>query len=214
VTTSPSPPGAATAPSALDFWFDFISPYGFLASLRIDAIAARHGREVNWHPVLIGVTVMKIMRMPPVMETPLKRDYVPREIARYCRRHGVVLARPLDKAPMSPLPAGRVLAWLLKNEPWCAKSFARRVLRDYWSGGIDVDTREALRESASHAAVPHAVIEAALDDPQAGALLRTEVDQAVGRGVFGSPFILVDGEPFFGVDKLELLDDWLSRGGW
>ena len=203
----------ATGP-ALDFWFDFISPYGFLASLRIDDIAARHGREVNWHPLLIGVTVMKIMGLPPLMQTPLKKDYVPREIARHARRHGIAIARAVDKAPMNPLPAARVMAWLLANEGAWAKDFARAALADHWQRDIDLDTPEALRHCAARAALPKAVIDAALADPQAGTLLRAEVDRAVARGVFGSPFVIVDGEPFFGADKLELLDDWLAVGGW
>ncbi len=199
---------------ALDFWFDFISPYGFLASLRIDDIAARHGREAQWHPLLIGVTVMKVMGLPPLMQTPLKKDYVPREIARYCRRHGIAIARDFGKPPMNPLPAARVMAWLLANEATCAKAFARAAFADYWQRDIDLDTPESLRQSAARAALPKAAIDAALADPQAGTLLRAEVDRAVARGVFGSPFVIVDDEPFFGVDKMELLDDWLAAGGW
>ena len=42
-------------PAAIDFYFDFSSPYGFIASEKIEALAARHGREVDWHPVLLGV---------------------------------------------------------------------------------------------------------------------------------------------------------------
>lgn len=58
------------------------------------------------------------------------------------------------------------------------------------------------------------VADEALADPRAAALLRGEVDAAVARGVFGSPFVIADGEPFFGVDNLELLEEWLARGGW
>jgi len=45
-------------------------------------------------------------------------------------------------------------------------------------------------------------------------LLRTNVQMALARGVFGSPFFLVDNEPFFGVEKMELLQQWLQSGGW
>ena len=57
-------------------------------------------------------------------------------------------------------------------------------------------------------------MDTALADPAAATLLRAEVDAAVAQGVFGSPFVIADGEPFFGVDNLELLDQWLASGGW
>jgi 2-hydroxychromene-2-carboxylate isomerase len=198
----------------IDFWFDFISPYGYLASLRIDALAARHGRHVRWHPMLLGVTVLKVMGLKPLMDTPLKRDYVVREIARYARRHGIELARALDAAPMNPLAAARVFAWLLARESQSAKPFARAVLHRYWAEGIDVDTEAELEACAAVADMPRGQVANALKDPLTPSLLRAEVDAAVARGVFGSPFVVVDGEPFFGVDKLELIDDWLAGGGW
>ena len=63
----------------IDFYFDFISLYGYFASLRIEALAARHGRGVNWHGMLLGVAVMKTMGLKPLLETPLKSDYVIRD---------------------------------------------------------------------------------------------------------------------------------------
>lgn len=198
----------------IDFWFDFISPFGFFASLRIDALAARHGREVDWHPLLIGVTVLKVMGLKPLMQTPLKADYVRREIARYERRHRVRLGRSIDGDPMNPLPAGRAFASLGRHAPEFAKPFARAVLEDYWIAGQAMDDREALAASARRAGLPAAPIDSALNDPAGADQLRAEVDAAITRGVFGSPFFIVDGEPFFGVDKLELVDEWLAAGGW
>ncbi|CAH2807052.1 MAG: 2-hydroxychromene-2-carboxylate isomerase [uncultured Paraburkholderia sp.] len=57
----------------VDFYFDFISPFGYFASLRIDALAANHARKVRWHPVLIGVTVMKIMGSKPMIDSAERR---------------------------------------------------------------------------------------------------------------------------------------------
>lgn len=68
--------------------------------------------------------------------------------------------------------------------------------------------------AAARAGLPQSVARTAVEAKDAAALLRGEVDRAVSRGVFGSPFFLVDDEPFFGVDKLELIDLWLARGGW
>ena len=186
----------------IDFWFDFISPYGYLASLRIDALAARHGRTVRWHPLLLGVTVVKVMGLKPLMQTPLKRDYVPREIARYTRRHGVVLARALDAPPMNPLPAARAFAWLLQQAPAAdAKRFAQAALHAVWAEGLDLGDAAAVQACGHRAGLDAGTMDRATQDPQAATLLRAEVDAAVARGVFG-------------VDKFELLEDWLATGGW
>ena len=199
---------------ALDFWFDFISPFGYLASLRIDEIAARHGRTVHWHPLLLGVTVLKVMGLPAVPQTPLKGPYAGRQITRYLRRHGVSLARDPAAPPMNPLPAGRLFAWMIVNAPEHAKPLARAIFDAHWAQGHALDDRAALRNVALQAGVPSDVVDKGLSDPAAAALLRAEVDAAIAAGAFGSPFFIVDGEPFFGVDNLELLEQWLARGGW
>ena len=196
------------------FWFDFVSPYGYLASLRIDELAARHGRTVDWHPLLVGVTVLRTMGLKPLMGTPLKRDYVPREIARYVRRHGVTLQREVSAPPMNPLPAGRAFAWLRAHAPPHAKPFARAVFHAVWAEAHDVVERDALAACAERSGTPVQLIDTAIAAPDAGALLRSEVLRGIDAGAFGSPFVIVDGEPFFGVDKFELIDEWLTRGGW
>jgi 2-hydroxychromene-2-carboxylate isomerase len=77
-----------------------------------------------------------------------------------------------------------------------------------------MDDPVALREVALQAGVPVAVVDLGLAAPDAAGLLRAEVDAAVALGVFGSPFVIADGEPFFGVDSFELLDAWIETGGW
>ena len=73
----------------MQFYFDFISPFGYFASLRIDALAAKHGRQDEWRSMLLGVSVLEVMGMKPLMETPLKGDDLRREFARDERRHGL-----------------------------------------------------------------------------------------------------------------------------
>ena len=72
--------------SSIDFYFDFSSPYGYLASEKIEAMAARHGRSVDWRPVLLGV-MFKATGMAPLTEIPLKGDYSRRDLARSARFH-------------------------------------------------------------------------------------------------------------------------------
>jgi 2-hydroxychromene-2-carboxylate isomerase len=204
----------AGAKPPIDFWFDFISPFGYFASLRIDELAVRHGRAVDWHPLLVGVTVLKVMGMKPLPQTPLKGAYLARQIERYLRRHGLMLARDPAGTPMNPLPAGRLFAWLRVHRPEHAHDFAQAVFRAHWAEGQALDELPPLRAALQAAGLPAALADEVLADPHATQLLRAEVDAAVARGAFGSPFVIADGEPFFGVDNLELLEEWLLRGGW
>ena len=123
---------ASAAPAALDFYFDFISGYGYFASLRVEAIAARHGRSVNWHSMLLGVSVMKVMGLKPLLETPLKSDYVLNDAARYMRQHGLKLARQVSDPMMDPRPAARAFYWVRRHHPGREAAFARASFSPCW----------------------------------------------------------------------------------
>ena len=207
-----------TAPAPLHFYFDFISPFGYFASLRIDALAARHGRSVQWHPMLLGVSVMKVMGLKPLLDTPLKGPYTAHDVRRHARLHGITLGRVLEAPMMNPLTAGRAFAWARRHHPDAAKALAQAMLQAYWQDGIDLSEPASLLgvtiPADVLAAVSAAQLVAAAHSAEAAQLLRDEVDASLKAGVFGSPTVVVDGEMFWGVDKLEQVETWLERGGW
>lgn len=198
----------------IDFYFDFLSAYGYFASLRIEALASRHGRNVDWHCMLLGVSVMKVMGLKPLLETPLKGDYVLRDVERYQRRHGLELARSLRAPMMDPRPAARAFCWVKRHHPDAAADFARRVFDRYWRLGEDMADPTGLAALAPAVGLDSEALRRGLDSESARTDLRESVERALARGVFGSPFVIVDGEPFWGSDRLEMVDDWLSSGGW
>ena len=206
------------APAPLHFYFDFISPFGYFASLRIDALAARHGRRVLWHPMLLGVSVMKVMGLKPLLDTPLKGPYTARDVRRYARLHGITLGRATDAPMMNPLTTGRAFAWASRHHPDAAKALAQAMLHAYWHDGLDLSEPAALLSIALPADVlatfSAAQLIVAAQSDEAAQLLRDAVDASLKAGVFGSPTVVVDGEMFWGVDKLEQVEAWLARGGW
>lgn len=197
----------------LQFHFDFISPYGYLASLRIEDIAARHGREVDWRPMLLGVAVMKVMGLKPLLETPLKGDYVRRDVLRQARRQGVRLGRALDAVP-APLPPARAFYWAKKHHPGAAPALAHALYDAIWAQGLDLSTPQALRQVALPPGLEAGALVQGATSEEAAALLRTAVAAALEQGIFGSPTIVVDGEPFWGSDRLGDVEEWLATGGW
>ena len=135
----------------IDFYFDFISPFGYFASLRVDELAAKHGRETEWHSMLLGVSVLKVMGLKPLLDTPLKGEYIRRDFARYVRRHGLVLERRPGDPMMDPRPCGRAFHWAKKHLPGREKTLARALLAAYWVDGLDLGTSGAVAEAAAGA---------------------------------------------------------------
>lgn len=210
----PPPGGDNVDDRVVDFYFDFISPFGFFASLRIDALAARHGYRTRWNPMLIGVSVVKVMGMKPLLETPLKGPYIIRDGNRYARRENINLGRRLDAPMADPRPAGRAYSWIRRHFPGQGKEFAQQVFAAYWLQGLDISKESTLDGLLSTLGLATPEMVAGIRSDEAADLLRGNVQSSLAHGVFGSPFFIVNGEPFFGVEKMELLEDWLATGGW
>lgn len=197
----------------LDFYFDFSSPYGYVAANRIDAIAARHGRDVNWRPFLLGVTFKRIGGRP-LVDYPMKGQYSIHDFARSAREHKIAFAMPA-KHPLATQMAARIFYWLDQRDPVTARRFARDVYAAYFVDGRDITDPGVLSAVASPLGIDSSAMLSAAEDERWKSKLRAVTDDAIdNRKVFGSPFIFVDGEPFWGADRLDMIDRWLARGGW
>ena len=110
-------------PAPIDFYFDFASPYGYIASTQIDEIAARHGRTVAWRPILLGV-VFKTTGMGPLPSVPLKGAYSLRDFARSARLLGIPFQMP-KVFPFNAVAPSRAFYWLRDRDPGLARRFAQ-----------------------------------------------------------------------------------------
>jgi 2-hydroxychromene-2-carboxylate isomerase len=196
----------------IDFYFDFSSPYGYFASTRIDALAARHGREVIWHPMLLGAT-LKITGLPALPSVPLKGDYSKHDFARSARFLGIPFRQPTAFPISSHVPA-RAFCWAHATDRARAKQLAAALYRAYFVDGVNISNPSDTVAVAASVGYHPSDVEAAINDPAIKDRLRAEVDAAIARGVFGSPFVIVDGEPFWGVDRFDQVERWLQTGGF
>jgi len=199
-------------PDPIEFYFDFSSPYGYLASTRIDALAEKHGRAVTWRPFLLGVA-FKTTGQVPLVDQPLRGPYSRHDFARSARLLGVRFQLP-EPFPFPSMAACRAFYWLADRDPEQAKALARSVYHAAFGLGRDVRAAEAVAEVAQPLGIDRTALLAAVNDPAVKERLRAETEAALARGVFGSPFIIVDGEPFWGHDRLEQVERWLATGGW
>lgn len=194
----------------IDFYFDFSSPYGYLAGELIDDLAARYGREVRWRPILLGIT-FKLTGNAPLTQQPLKGEYSIRDFQRSARYYKVPFQYP-KQFPISSVAASRMFLWLQEQDPAAAKRYARAVYKAYFVDGRDISMAETAAAIAGECGLDSAAALAANSDPRIKDLFKTAVEAATARGVFGSPFIFVDDEPFWGVDRFPQIEAWLSRG--
>jgi len=196
----------------IDFYFDFSSPYGYFASTKIEAMAAKYGREVNWRPFLLGVA-MKITGGAPLPSVPMKGDYARRDFARSAAYYGVDYKLPSVFPIASQAPA-RAFYWLRQKDPNQAKSLAAALYRAYFVDDINISNPEDTVAVCAKFGLEPDEVRSAINDAAIKDLVKTEVDRAIARGAFGSPYIVVDGEAFWGADRLAQLEKWLASGGW
>lgn len=196
----------------IDFYFDFSSPYGYFASVRIEELAAKHGRNVNWRPILLGA-VFKITGQQPLPSIPLKGSYANHDLARSARLFGLPYKFP-TKFPVAGQAPSRAFYWVSDRDPLLAIKLAQALYHAYFVEDRDISSPEVTANVAAKLGVDKDQILRALGEPAVKQRLATEVDAAIERGVFGSPFFIIDKEPFWGSDRLDQVDRWLATGGW
>lgn len=196
----------------LDFYFDFSSPYGYFAATQIDALAEKHERATIWRPILLGA-VFKITGQQPLTTIPIKGSYTQHDLARSARLFGVPFKMP-SRFPVSSTSPCRAYYWLHERDPVAAKTLAQALYRAYFAEDRDISNPEITANIAAKLGHDRETVMHAINDPAVKERLRSEVDAAIERGVFGSPYVIVDGEPFWGSDRLGQIEQWLAKGGW
>lgn len=196
----------------IDFYFDFSSPYGYFMAEQIDAAAARHGRSVRWRPYLLGAVYKKLGEQP-LPSKPMKGAYSVHDFGRSARFYGLQSRIP-DVFPVSTQHAARAFYWLEAQDAELARRFALDTFRAYFRDNRDISQMVIVLEIAATHGADRVGLETALGADELKAKLRTECETAIERGVFGSPFVFIDGEPFWGVDRLPQIERWLESGGF
>jgi 2-hydroxychromene-2-carboxylate isomerase len=185
----------------IDFYFDFASPYGFIAAMQIETI----GRPVRWHPFLLGAVYKAVGQSP--LQHPLKRAYViDVDAPRMARRLGLELQVPAG-FPEHALPASRAFYWIDRQDPVSAVAFAQTAYRTYWLQGCPTSDAAVAVDAAASIGYDRDAVRKGMQQAETKDRPVFENKEAIRRGVFGSPFFIRDGEPFWGSDRMALIFD-------
>lgn len=193
----------------IDFYFDFTSPYAYLAAARIEAVAARYGRSVEWHPVLlVALSEATGVKLAPFV--PGKWEYVQADLARSARRLGL----PFNLPPGFPqlwLNPPRAMLWIREHHGKdMAAAFARLCFKTAFGLGVDIGSIDVVADLAARVGVDPARLRDGVSDPAIKAAVKQASEEAVKRGVFGVPFMIADGEQFWGSDRFDCLEERLA----
>lgn len=199
-------------PEPIEFYFDFSSPYAYFVYTKVDDLAADFGRAVTWRPYMMGAAFPRTGQKP-LTEQPLRGAYAMHDWQRLARFMDMPWTLP-EKFPYVALAPSRAFYWLEAQDPETAKALAKRVLHGYFGEGREMSSPEAVAGEAEALGVDPAALIAATQEPAVKDRLKQVTTDAVERGIFGSPTIVVDGEMFWGSDRLWMVKRWLKSGGW
>ena len=161
--------------------------------------------------MLLGATFQVTEIRSPV-SYPLKREYSMRDFERSARFAGVPLKMP-EKFPIATQNAARIFWWLHDTGgPERAVAWARHALRALFARGVDLSDNAALLALCGEFGIDDGQAEAAWSAPERKARLKAVNDAAIAAGVFGAPFFVIDGEPFWGNDRRPQIERWLEKG--
>lgn len=214
---SPSDPRSAAAqeePGFLDFYFDFVSPYGYFALNQIEALASRHGRTLRWHPFHMRAVMKEVLGVTQALaDVPLKGSYVRNDVLRMARYLGVAY-KPAPAAGFSSVAAGRVFYVIRERDSAAATRYARAVFDSQHALARSPNSWAQCAALARQVGVDPAWLVEAEHTERGRELFRRATDAAVAQGVWGTPTFIADREMFWGCDRIVQLDVWLRRGGW
>ncbi len=201
-------------PEPIDFYFDFISPYGYAAAARIDALGEKHGRAVRWRTFNMRSVNANVLGMDrPLFLLPLKGPYFIQDVPRTLKYFDLPY-NPGSVVDFNPVAALRAFWFLSDQNEHQAKAFAWRVMQVFFAEKTVPNQPEAVAALGAEIGADRNAVLAYLASPEAKTRLKAETENAVAVGVWGTPTFKVDDQLFWGCDRMQMLDDWLARGGW
>jgi 2-hydroxychromene-2-carboxylate isomerase len=194
----------------IDFWFDFASTYSYLSASRIQPLAEARGLKVNWRPFLLGPVFTAMgWNDSPFNIYPSKGRYMWRDMERLCKLYGIPLQKP-SRFPRNGLRPARIIC-AHPNEPW-VPDFARSVFAAGFAMDQDIGEREVVAGLLRSLGLDPDPLIAAGEGPEGKNLLRHQNEEAFNLDIFGAPTFIVDGEMFWGNDRLEQALGWAEGG--
>lgn len=191
----------------LDYWFDFSSPFAYLGSTQIEAVATKAGATLAWRPMFLGglFKAINTPQVPLLQQSAQKQQYYAKDLLRHASWYGVPFSWP-SRFPVMTVRPLRLVHLLSDPGPYIHRVFAA-----YWAEDKDIGDAAVLADLCREVDIDPALIERT-NEQAVKEQLTSSTDEAVKLGVFGAPTSVVDGQIFWGQDRLHFVEKALS--GW
>ncbi len=192
-------------PRRLEFFYDYVSPFSYLADSQLPALVERARADLVYRPFFLGGVMQATGNQPPAT-LPARAEYMPTDIARWARRYGVPVAFN-PNFPMNTLQAMR--AALAAQEQGTFPAYHAALFRAAWAEPVNLGDAAVLREVIAKAGLDAERILARAGADETKERLKANTAEAVARGAFGAPTLFVGDEMFFGNDRLDFVEEAL-----
>jgi len=195
----------------LEFFYDCSSPWTYLAFTKIEEVAARQKAELIWRPILVGGVFNAVN--PSVYESrerPVKAKarYYAKDLQDWAHLYGIKIGQP-TVFPVNSVKAMRGAFVALEHGR--ISPYSRRVFESYWGEDRDISKDDVLRDIVRAVDLDEKEYFAKIAAPEYKEKLKANTEELISRGGFGSPSIFVEGEMFFGNDRLVLVEHALAH---
>lgn len=190
----------------LEFYFDYASPYSYLADSQLPGLAERTGATILYRPVLLGAVIVDSGNTPPP-SVPARAAYMPADLQRWSVRYDI----PLVFNPHFPINSVRVLrAALVALEGGSFGDLHGALFRAMWVDGANLGDLDVIAKVASDEGLDGEAILRRMQHPGIKERLRSDTAAAVERGLFGLPSFVVNDQLFFGNDRMDFVEEALE----
>lgn len=191
----------------VDFYFDFMSPYAYLAHHRLLEMKAEFGFDLRYHPIDLPCVKIGVGNTGPSNRSiPAKIAYLTTDLQRWAHRYGVPLMTPATHDSKLANIGG-----LIANERGRPAEYAEAVWSRTWGSGGDFASLALLRDVASSLGWDTEEFERLIVAPEWEQHYHAASDAAIAQGVFGVPIMVADGEMWWGNDRLFMLSEHLCE---
>ena len=190
----------------VEFFYDFSSPYTYIASTRIEQICEDNGAELEWKPFLLG-GLFNETGVKPAIEIDNKFKYIKQDTRDCAGRYGVEFRFP-DLFPLNSVKSMR--GAFAASEKGKLVEYNREMFRLYWTEGKDLNNEDVLRDAVRGLGIDPDWFIARIGEQEIKDRLREETAGAAKRGAFGAPTIFIDDKMFWGNDRLDYADAYLK----
>jgi 2-hydroxychromene-2-carboxylate isomerase len=192
----------------IDYYFSTTSPYAYLASNRLEAVAAKHGATITYKPLNTAMLFTRTGGKAPKDRHPARLAYRLVEMRRQAAQQGMDIHLEPAHWPTNPAPSSYAIIAAQKAGGGDLGALVHGVLRSVWAEQKDVAEEAVVADALEAAGFDRNLVNAGL--LQGAEEYASNLEEAVSRNVFGVPFYLVGDEPFWGQDRIADLDHYLG----